>query len=439
MTIDLFNPPPGEFTSGAFARRHAHLLSEFDRSQTGGGLVGRARRRPLLALAILAALVVVPVGALAVTGTIPLSDWPFYRWHALNPQMQPANPNGVVIILHGSSDGQQWVLEAFRSRANHLCSGITDTRAGVPLPTGGGGLGCGSATPTISPSFQGNGHFIAYGSTAANVQTVEIRFANGTIVRTPTVAPPSALGLPVRFYATQLPSVGCAASSIRRLPARVMAYEGLDGRGMVVATRAVPLPPPGVPLDYRCPTKGTFFSSRPTRQLKLAAALKSLHPVTRVRGPFGATATLSVSHTVTITPASIVRTPRGQLVHLPAVNDQCWRVVFSRGGPESQCRSLYPTGPWVSVLGVQPAERDVFIITQTRPPVTRIRLRFADGDTITAKPIGGIAVIAVPRAHLGGGAQRVTLTGLNRAGAKVGFNTWAYYRERPSDLLPEPQ
>ena len=85
MSIDLFNPPPGEFSDGAFARRHAHLLSEFDRSQTRDGLVGRARRRRLLALAILAALVVVPVGALAVTGTIPLSDWPFYRWHALVP------------------------------------------------------------------------------------------------------------------------------------------------------------------------------------------------------------------------------------------------------------------------------------------------------------------------------------------------------------------
>jgi hypothetical protein len=439
VTTDFFNPPPGEFTDGEFARRHAHLVSEFDRSQTRGGLVGRARRRPLLALAILAALVVVPVSALAVTGTIPLSDWPFYRWHALNPQMQPANPDGVFIVMHGSSDGEPWVLEAFRSRANRLCFGITDTRGGVPLPMGGGGLGCGSATPSISPSFQGDGHFIAYGSTAANIQTVEIRFANGSLLPAATIAPPSALGLPVRFYATQLPSVGCADSAIRRLPARVTAYEGLDGRGVVVATRAVPLPPPGVPLDYRCPTKGTFFSSRPKRQLKLAAALHSVRPVTRVRGPFGATAILSVGHIVTITPASVVRAPRGQFVHVPGVSDQCWRVVFSHGGPESQCRSLYPTGPWVSVLGVQPSGRDVFIITQTRPPVARVRLRFADGDTITAAPVGGIAVVAVPRAHLGGAAQRVTLTGLNRAGAKVGSNTWAYYRERPADLLPEPQ
>jgi hypothetical protein len=124
---------------------------------------------------------------------------------------------------------------------------------------------------------------------------------------------------------------------------------------------------------------------------------------------------------------------------VPAVKARCWRITFSVGQPQSSCQSLIATGPWVQVVGVQPAEHDVFIVAQSRAPVTRVTVQFADGRTMSAHPIGGMIVFAVPRSELSDTPRRAFLTGYNAKGEKVGYRTSAYFRVRPNDRLPEAQ
>ena len=93
----------------------------------------------------------------------------------------------------------------------------------------------------------------------------------------------------------------------------------------------------------------------------------------------------------------------------------------------------------MQVVGVQPADHDVFIVAQSRAPVTRIAVEYADGRTISAQPISGIIVFAVPRSELSDTPQRAFLTGYDTEGHKVGYRTSAYFRVRPNDRLPEAQ
>src|SRR5205807_9636218 len=79
---------------------------------------------------------------------------------------------------------------------------------------------------------------------------------------------------------------------------------------------------------------------------------------------------------------------------------RCWRARFSTGQAQSGCLYVFPTGPWTSVESVQPAGRDIFILGHVRAPVVRVRLRFSNGDSVGAKPVDGLFMFAVPRAHL---------------------------------------
>jgi hypothetical protein len=129
------------------------------------------------------------------------------------------------------------------------------------------------------------------------------------------------------------------------------------------------------------------------------AALRNLRAVATVAGPNGATGTIRVG--------PVVRYLR------------CWRAEFSTGQRQTGCVVQEPTGPWTSVEGVQPAGRDVFILGHVRAPVVRVRLRFADGSAIAAKPVDGMFLFAVPRAHLSRSRQLAFVIGYDARGRRV--------------------
>jgi hypothetical protein len=154
-------------------------------------------------------------------------------------------------------------------------------------------------------------------------------------------------------------------------PARVVGY---DARGRVVGIETTPM----------------LFGGRPV------AATRHLRAVLRVRGPEGASAVLRIG---------------------PVVDHvRCWRVDFSTGQSPSGCKGTIPTGPWVFADLVQPAGKDVFVIGETRAPVVRVQLRFEDGTTIATRPVAGLFVMAIPRAHLSTQRQFAFALGLERNG-----------------------
>jgi len=128
-------------------------------------------------------------------------------------------------------------------------------------------------------------------------------------------------------------------------------------------------------------------------------SLRNLQLTTRVRGPNGAVGTIRV----------------GQVVdHL-----RCWAARFSTGQSQTGCKVAYPTGPWTYVESVQPAGRDLFVIGYVRPPVVSVRLRFADGSTIAARPVAGMFLFAIPRAHLSRTRQLAFVIGDDAHGKHV--------------------
>jgi hypothetical protein len=100
----------------------------------------------------------------------------------------------------------------------------------------------------------------------------------------------------------------------------------------------------------------------------------------RVRGPLGATATLRVT--------------RGTR------ELRCWRVHFSTGQSRRGCKPAHPTGPWIYADLVQPAGHDLFVVGNVRAPVKRVKLRFADGRTLTMRPTADLFLFAIPRRYL---------------------------------------
>ena len=91
---------------------------------------------------------------------------------------------------------------------------------------------------------------------------------------------------------------------------------------------------------------------------------------------------------------------------------------------------LFPTGPWVNVNLVQPAGRDLFVIGQTRPPVTTVELHFQDGRVLQLQPVGRLFVAAIPRAYLRNRQQLAFAVGYDvrhRVKQRQGF----VFRTRP--------
>jgi len=53
---------------------------------------------------------------------------------------------------------------------------------------------------------------------------------------------------------------------------------------------------------------------------------------------------------------------------------------------------------WVDL--VQPAGRDMFVIGHASWPIERVRLEFANGRAVSARPVSGLFVAAIPRGQL---------------------------------------
>ncbi|MFY9577711.1 MAG: hypothetical protein WAQ33_00155, partial [Gaiellaceae bacterium] len=216
----------------------------------------------------------------------------------------------------------------------------------------------------MNVSLQGTtGEFVALGGAAADgITTVKLFLADGERQSVP---------LKDNLFGALVAQTA--------LPARVVGY---NARGQVVGINIF----------------GQLFGSAP------ASALRHFHVVLRVRGLSGTTAV-----------AKVGRAARGV---------RCWRVDFSTGQTARGCMQLFPTGPWVNINLVQPAGRDLFVIGQTRPPVTMVEFHFQDGRVVQIRPVAGMFVAAIPRAYLRSERQvayAVGYTARHRVQQRQGF------------------
>ena len=241
MTVDPFNPPELRLTPASFARRRASLLDEIGRSRV---------RRPLLVAAVVVLAILIPVTAFAVD-----HDWWFFRFGDA-----PTPVTGVVVVKTGVWDGKTWELTAYGSSTDGLCYGLgpTGTKNGRGAVMACGGIAGVPRTPHSKPdspyaityamSWAGVLPDFIYGPVTDKADEVVVTFRNGTVLRTPTFAAPSALGAPVRFYAAQLPpSVPPPPRLGLRSPVEKLV--GLGGQGEIVACMTLPTRPEGEPLS----------------------------------------------------------------------------------------------------------------------------------------------------------------------------------------------
>jgi hypothetical protein len=420
-----------------------------------GGLSSRRRglrsmrgihRRPLLVALILFVCVLVPVSALAVAKDDP---WWFLRFQPLG--LGPAKGSQVVVIKQGSWNGQSWLLTAYRSRAGQLCYQLTEN-APNGRHSGQGAGGCGSVPGSSVATANGprtlgitylSGSLVAIngrgpvrfivGPVVNKATEVVIRLANGTVMHTPTFTAPSELGLATRFYAASVPTSTSAArqtSCGQRVAAfastRPAKLVGLDASGHPVAELTVPGQPPGFARAVCAPHRNHFVLPS-----NLPAAARNLKTVGRVTGPYGARATIAVGNVVPIAAGRML--PNGRVKHFAQLS-RCWKVSFSNGQSQGSCTP--ETKRYEPELSpqVQHAGRDTFVIAQTPPrtgpEIVRVVLRLANGRVISANPIDGIVVFAIPRdAASTTKSQRGFLTGYDSNGRQASFyNSFGHVR-----------
>jgi len=150
------------------------------------------------------------------------------------------------------------------------------------------------------------------------------------------------------------------------------------------------------------------------------------------RGRITAVQTLRSGLAGTVVPAAAwtpsgrtisARGPNGALAILRVGHDvkqiRCWRVHFSTGQSRRGCKPTYPTGPWIYTDLVQPAGHDLFVVGNVRAPVKRVKLRFADGRTLTMRPVADLFLFAIPRRYLHAERQLAFARGYNSAGQVV--------------------
>jgi hypothetical protein len=167
-----------------------------------------------------------------------------------------------------------------------------------------------------------------------------------------------------------------ARVDLSQFPIRLVGY---DARGRIVAIRTL--------------TESLPVSASP------ASAWRPSGRSIRVRGSQGATATLRIT--------------RG--THML----RCWIADFSTGQSRRGCKPTYPTGPWVYADLVQQAGGDLFVVGNVRPPVKTVRLRFADGRTLTKRPVAGLFLFAIPRRYLRTERQLAFVRGYTARGKVV--------------------
>jgi hypothetical protein len=409
-------------------------------SSRGGRRSARGmRRRPLLVALIVLVCVLVPVSALAVAKNDP---WWFLRFQPLG--LGPAKGSHVVVIKQGSWNGHSWVLTAYRSGAGQLCFELTENAPnGRHSGQGGGGCapvpGSSVATPNVRRTLRvtylagsfvaANGHgSVRYivGPVVSKATEVVITLADGTVMRTPTFSAPTALGLSMRFYAVSAPTASTSTGSHTSCGQRVASFAstrpakliGLDANGHTVAKLTVPGQPPGFAQAFCAPHRNHFVLPP-----NLPAAGRNLKTVGRVTGPYGARATIAVGNVVPIASGRIL--PSGRVKHFAQLS-RCWKVSFSNGQSQGTCTPQTKRYEPELSPQVQHAGRDTFVIAQTPPrtgsQIVRVVLRLANGQALTAKPIDGIVVFAIPRTALSTTkSQRGYLTGYDNNGRHVSF------------------
>jgi hypothetical protein len=367
----------------------------------------RVPRRPLIVALALLVVALVPVTSLAVVKDDP---WWFLRGTGLLGVGEgPAKGSKVVLVREERWGGHRWALTAYRSVAGHLCFQLTEEKAGGGASTQGGAsctaaigsiirTASGRRRQTISfmsgtPGLNHPIHEIV-GPVVGAAAEVKITLVDGTVISTPTFPAPSSLGMPIRFYAAQLPLPDTKGGSCLRnvaamerlRPSRLVA---LDGNGRVVAalTRTR-----GPSLRASClPHRNRFVSP-----LELAG--KQFTTVGQVIGPYGARATIAVSGVVGLRRARPL--PNGSFKKF-VQRSRCWRVGFSNGQSQGTCVPLAKRyepelSPWI-----QHAGRDTFVFVYASPrigaAIARVELQLANGRTLSKKPIDGVVVFAIPK------------------------------------------
>jgi hypothetical protein len=263
------------------------------------------------------------------------------------------------------------------------------------------------------------------GPVVSKATEVVITLADGTVRRTPTFSAPTALGR-MRFYAVSAPTASTSTGSHTSCGQRVASFAstrpakliGLDANGHTVAKLTAPGQPPGFAQAFCAPHRNHFVLPP-----NLPAAGRNLKTVGRVTGPYGARATIAVGNVVPIASGRIL--PSGRVKHFAQLS-RCWKVSFSNGQSQGTCTPQTKRYEQELSPQVQHAGRDTFVIAQTPPragpQIVRVVLRLANGQGLTAKPIDGIVVFAIPRTALSTTeSQRGYLTGYDNNGRHVSF------------------
>jgi hypothetical protein len=198
--------------------------------------------RPRRAFALAGAVVAVVLVPLAALGAA--NDWWFLKYGG------PTPTNAPVVVKRGVWDSHPWKLVAYPSSSDGLCMSMIPTRN--PDSSYGAAMGCGpfigvprtpdtKATADMSITYlSGSASEVlpAYiaGPVIEQAMTVEIRFSDGTTLRTPTYPAPSPLEH-IRFYASPLPKGKAPDTGASRDPS-MQWVAGVDTHGNVVACLA---------------------------------------------------------------------------------------------------------------------------------------------------------------------------------------------------------
>ena len=203
--------------------------------RAGAGPSGaRVTRRRIVIVSVVLAAVLVPLAALAAT-----NDWWFLKFGGV-----PTPTHAPLVVKEGRWDGHPWQLFAYPSTTVGLCVSVTPKHSAGE----GAAMGCAAfagiprtpetkASPDMTITYlsgSASAELPAYiaGPVIENASTVEIRFANGDVLRVPTFAAPEPLSH-IRFYITPLPAADQTTPST--FPTWVA---GLDTNGNVVACLA---------------------------------------------------------------------------------------------------------------------------------------------------------------------------------------------------------
>ena len=185
----------------------------------------RSRRAVLAAVAAVVALVAATLALGADQG------WWFGRSGSA-----PGPVGDIVVVTQGAWNGETWVLTAYRSEAGETCFALTpqssENSAGRGAAMSCAQVGSSSAALPLTALVGGEQlDFPAYivGPVVSNASQVRVVLSTGRVLEISTIPSPSALHLPVRFYAAALP---CGVT-----PDEVVA---IDRQGHVLGQVAAP-------------------------------------------------------------------------------------------------------------------------------------------------------------------------------------------------------